>query len=72
MSLTGPLGSHPKPEHAQCFYCDQPLRAPSVDWMGATGTISLHPGCVVELTIRLYRDLHELECRTNVYIAKGL
>lgn len=45
-----------------CFYCHQRLRAPSVLWIGADGDIYLHPECVVELTIRLFRDLWELEC----------
>ncbi len=71
MSLTGPLGTSLAPASACCFYCGEALGHPAIEWAGETTTISLHPGCVVELTIRLYRDLHELESRTGAYLAKG-
>lgn len=58
------------PEGQQCFYCYAPIRAIAVFWMGAAGELWLHPACVVELTIRLYRDVHEVECGTNTYVAR--
>jgi hypothetical protein len=30
--------------------------------MGSYGHLYLHAECVVRLTIRLFRDLHELQC----------
>jgi hypothetical protein len=45
-----------------CFYCHEPTSDPAVLWDGATGAIYLHPVCVAHLTVRLYRDLHELDC----------
>lgn len=64
MSLTSPVPTAGGFAHvasgAECFYCGQPLHEPAVFWMGATGDVYLHPPCVVELTIRWYRDLHEL------------
>lgn len=50
----------------ECFYCHHKLADPAIAWWGAGGiTIFLHPQCVVELAIRLFRDVHELECRTH-------
>lgn len=45
-----------------CFYCDTPLTDPAVRWIGATGVITLHPRCVLDLFVRLARDVHETEC----------
>jgi hypothetical protein len=45
-----------------CFYCNKPLIDPSVYWLGATGEIYLHPSCVLDLFVRLARDVHEAEC----------
>ncbi len=45
----------------QCFYCH---------WSGSTGSICLHPTCVIELTIRLYRDVHEIECSSYGYVTE--
>ena len=53
-----------------CFYCYRPLADPFVHWSGSTGHISLHPGCVVELTIRLYRDVHQTECGPHGYVTQ--
>jgi hypothetical protein len=53
---------------ADCFYCGHPMTSPGIQWLGSTGEIWLHPGCVVELTIRLYRDVHEIECRSHLYM----
>lgn len=52
-----------------CFYCGQPVSQPWIEWHGQNRNqktfeiIQLHPGCAVELTIRLLRDVHEYECR---------
>lgn len=48
-----------------CFYCYHAVADPAVVWSGATGEIFLHAPCVVELTIRLYRDVHQLETATH-------
>jgi hypothetical protein len=68
MSLTGRLGGRAAPEHDVCFYCWGPLDNPAIEWSGSTGFICLHPGCVVELAIRLVRDVHEVESRTGRYV----
>jgi hypothetical protein len=53
-----------------CFHCGEPAGDPVIMWSGATGNeIFLHPACVAELTIRLLRDLHELEHRTGGRLA---
>lgn len=46
-----------------CFYCGEVIEDdPAVEWRGfADARFVLHPDCVLKLTIRLYRDLHELE-----------
>ena len=51
-----------------CFYCGHGLASPFVIWMGFGEPIALHPACVVELAIRLFRDVHEIECAANAYI----
>ena len=53
---------------AACFYCHKPLTSPCVHWMGSGFDLYCHPACVVELTIRLLRDVHEIECSTNTDI----
>ena len=45
-----------------CFLCWNPLEDPAIHWMGSTGDIYLHPACVIELAIRMFRDVHEVEC----------
>ena len=49
----------------ECFFCGKRAGYPSVVWIGFGAEITLHPKCVVELTIRLYRDLHEIECKAK-------
>lgn len=54
-----------------CFFCGQPIRAIAIFWQGCPpegiergmegGELWLHPPCVVNLTIRLYRDVHEVQ-----------
>lgn len=56
----------------KCFYCGLVLSQEeyAVQWMGFGGdsghTLYMHSGCTVELTIRLLRDVHEVECRTKI------
>ena len=50
-----------------CFYCYQTLTSPFVLWMGGEA-LALHPGCVVELSIRLLRDVWQIEHTTGAYI----
>lgn len=53
--------------HGQiCFYCYGATEDPAIIWAGSTGEIFLHPACAAELTIRLIRDVYELECATNL------
>jgi hypothetical protein len=53
---------------ADCFYCCQPITEPFVVWLGYPRAISVHPPCVVELTIGLLRDVHEFECGSYDYV----
>lgn len=53
----------------RCFYCSENLSGEAVlYWAGnaASGTgsadLHLHPGCFIELTTRLFRDLHAIQC----------
>ncbi len=52
-------------EEETCFYCGNPTFDPAIVWSGFGGKIFLHPACCVELGIRVLRDVHELECKTN-------
>jgi hypothetical protein len=64
MSLTSPV---PDPISGivhtalgqKCFFCGHCCSDPAIVWCGETAEIYLHPRCVPDLTIRLYRDLHE-------------
>lgn len=46
-----------------CFLCWKPLSAPTIHWMGSNGSIFLHPHCVLDLAVRMFRDLHEVETK---------
>ena len=47
-----------------CFYCSRAIvHHPYIDWMGDGSTIFLHPGCAVDLAIRVLKDVHEIECK---------
>ena len=48
-------------ERRPCFFCVEPMIPPLVHWMGAGGDIYLHPDCVFNLALRLYRDVHEIQ-----------
>ena len=78
MSLTSPvpidMGSGSAAHTAlgeHCFLCGQALADPSVHWMGATAAIYLHPDCVTELAIALFRDLSELKQRRKRETRQG-
>lgn len=51
-----------------CFYCANPLTTPAVAWHGAGEPLYLHPPCVVEFAIRLFRDVHEIERTSHEYV----
>ena len=52
-----------------CFFCFEVLtlwgdtRTPIIHWAGATGDIYLHPDCVLQLAIRMFRDVHEVQIK---------
>jgi hypothetical protein len=48
-----------------CFYCGRALADPAITWHGETGDIWMHPGCAVDLTIRLHSDLHDYQRATG-------
>jgi hypothetical protein len=52
-----------------CFYCHGLIVAdPAILWSGAYGNIHLHPACTVELAVRLFRDVHQIECEKHQYV----
>ena len=52
-----------------CFYCGKATEDPAIVWVGSTAEIILHPRCAVELTLRISRDVHQLECERHVRLA---
>ena len=62
-------------EHDECFYCYQKLDFPWIEWHGhesgkdGFSVIALHPRCAVDLSIRILRDVHEVECKTNTSLS---
>jgi hypothetical protein len=50
---------------ARCFYCAEIMSSPFIIWMGAGEPLALHPNCTVEFSIRLLRDVHQVECETH-------
>jgi len=62
--------SHILPPNSEtCFYCDRKIALGwAVQWQGTTA-IFLHPGCAVEFTIRIMRDIHDIECRGGTIVA---
>ena len=65
MSLTSPVPDTQGIAHTAtgqpCFLCGEALHDPAVFWAGMTAEIYLHPACVVELAVALFRDLSELK-----------
>lgn len=56
---------------SDCFYCSGPVYPPGVYWVGSGGELLLHAPCVMELGLRLGRDVLEVEKRTRQYFAPG-
>lgn len=44
-----------------CFNCGEKLTTPYIYWHGATGTLSLHAKCAVDLVMGLAQDAHQME-----------
>lgn len=59
------------PAGTPCFYCHQRLQGSVVMWWGEGADLYLHPECTVELSIRLLRDVHEIERNTQTNITGG-
>jgi len=53
----------------RCFLCGKATADPSVLWSGFSTDIFLHPECAVEMSLRVLRDVHELEHRTGCRLA---
>ena len=53
-----------------CFYCGKATSDPSIHWMGFDADIFLHPGCCVDLAVRLFRDVHEWQRHTGMYFGE--
>jgi hypothetical protein len=49
-----------------CFYCGRPLTSPAIGWIGASGILLVHPSCQVEWSLRMGRDVWEIECSTGI------
>lgn len=49
-------------DYPTCFYCLKQAKFPFLMWSGSDGEISFHPPCFAEFAIRMFRDLHEVEC----------
>ena len=55
-------------EPLTCFLCGERVCPPLIEWSGCGATIALHPACAVDLTIRLMRDVHALECHDGLAV----
>jgi hypothetical protein len=53
----------------RCFLCGKATDDPSVMWSGFSTDVFLHPECAVEMSLRVLRDVHELEHRTGCRLA---
>lgn len=53
-----------------CFYCAQPVHQAGVMWAGTPSELVLHAACVIELFLRLGRDVWQIECDTGKYVAR--
>lgn len=57
-----------------CFHCGHAIWTDeAIEWHGndrahEAANLMFHPGCAVEFSIRLLRDVHQIECRSNVEI----
>jgi hypothetical protein len=52
-----------KPVGEPCFFCGKAADSPMVFWMGLTEPmyLVLHPACCLDLSLRLFRDVHEIQ-----------
>jgi hypothetical protein len=54
-----------------CLYCGRRISGPCIWWRGDTtevkeaNNIWLHPECAIQLMIRISRDIHEIQIKTN-------
>lgn len=60
----------------ECFYCHDVIgkisrKNPVLYWMGDPSLI-VHPNCFQDLVVRMYRDLHEIQIKTNVKSIRGM
>ena len=44
----------------RCFLCFGALDDPAAGWAGSEGEIFLHADCVLDLAVRMFRDVHEI------------
>ncbi len=51
-----------------CFYCGEALTSPAIHWMGTGFNLIVHPGCCVELVIRLLRDVYQIENESRIKV----
>jgi len=60
-----------RPGEVTCLYCRKPMTSGyGTFWSGAT-EIYLHPPCLMELTVRMYRDVHQIELMTKTNVTPG-
>ena len=49
-------------EASCCFYCGEVISDDGVTWIGYSGfDLTLHEQCCLNLVVRLFRDIHELQ-----------
>jgi hypothetical protein len=54
-----------------CLYCGRRIIGPCIWWRGGTtktkeaNSIWLHPECAIQLMVRINRDIHEIQIKTN-------
>ncbi len=60
-----------RPGEVTCFYCKKPLTSGYAAYWNGTTELYLHAPCLVELTIRMYRDVHEVELLNHKNVTPG-
>lgn len=57
-------------EDADCFFCGERLGTPFVLWQGTgpLGRLVLHPACVLELNLRISRDVHAIQHELRMHV----
>jgi hypothetical protein len=51
-------------KNEECYYCGKEVKPPMVWWRG-NPDIFLHPECVIQLFIRMMKDVHEIQVKTH-------